>query len=142
MWEELIILPAELQAEFKELTIARLAGFAVTTVISAATVWSRWCGWAESKHRSHVPSSVLVAMWLRHLRQGLPTAAHAAWTSLRFLETHSGLPFCTRSPAVVAWGRLPSGYVAAQAHAMTLKQWRCLELAVQVGGGMEFVLAT
>ena len=41
------------------------------------------------------------------------------------LEPPLGVPFCTRSPAVVAWGRLPSGFVAAQAHALTLKQWRC-----------------
>ena len=143
MREEFIILSAVLPAEFKELTIARLADFAPTTLVSAATVQSRWCEWTDSKHRSHVPSSVLATMWVRQLRQGPPTAAHAAWTSLRFLETHLGSPLRTRSPAVVAWGGLPWGNVAAQADAMTLKQWRCLELALaHVGGGMEFVLAT
>ena len=87
MWEEFVILPAKL-------TVARLADFAATTLVSAATVWIRWCEWTDSKHRSHEPSSVF---------------RDAAWTSLRLLEIHLGLPFCTRSPAVVAWGRLPPG---------------------------------
>ena len=91
LWEQFAALSPELQEEHARLTFEAWSELPLASLRGAVACIRRWRLWAARRRAPwKAPLPIHVALWLRSLKPGGPTAAHGVYYSLRWLERNLG----------------------------------------------------